>query len=132
MAAKWVRQFHALRLLTRQRSSYSPSFRPAPKHLSDSEKQRFALARALASSPKALLLDEPMSGLDLETANFLRSELKQLKRRLGVTTVYVCNSQPRVSLGNGRQDIIIEGDTFKKQVSLKRCLLVQVKKKLSA
>ncbi|WP_374381820.1 putative 2-aminoethylphosphonate ABC transporter ATP-binding protein [Dongia sp.] len=64
-----------------------------PAQLSGGQQQRVALARALAMSPGLLLLDEPLSALDARVRQHLRSELKQLQRRLGVTTIMVTHDQ---------------------------------------
>jgi iron(III) transport system ATP-binding protein len=69
------------------------SARKYPAQLSGGQQQRVALARALALSPGLLLLDEPLSALDARVRSHLRSEIRQLHRRLGVTTILVTHDQ---------------------------------------
>ena len=64
-----------------------------PAQLSDGQQQRVALARALATSPDLLLLDEPLSALDAIERVRLRSEIRSLQNRLGVTTIMVTHDQ---------------------------------------
>ena len=64
-----------------------------PAQLSGGQQQRIALARAIAVSPGLLLLDEPLSALDAKVRVHLRHEVKDLQRRLGVTTVMVTHDQ---------------------------------------
>ncbi len=64
-----------------------------PAQLSGGQQQRIALARAIATSPGLLLLDEPLSALDAKVRVHLRHEVKDLQRRLGVTTVMVTHDQ---------------------------------------
>ncbi len=64
-----------------------------PAQLSGGEQQRVALARALATWPGLLLLDEPLSALDAKVRASLRHEVRQLQRRLGITTIMVTHDQ---------------------------------------
>lgn len=64
-----------------------------PSQCSGGQQQRIALARALATSPGLLLLDEPLSALDAKVRERLRGELRSLQRKLGVTTIMVTHDQ---------------------------------------
>ena len=63
-----------------------------PAQLSGGQQQRVALARALAPSPKVLLLDEPLSALDLKLRQAMRSELKSIQRETGITLIFVTHN----------------------------------------
>lgn len=73
--------------------SLTESDRHYPAQLSGGMQQRVALARALATSPGLLLLDEPLSALDARVRAHLRTELRELHQRLGVTTIMVTHDQ---------------------------------------
>lgn len=64
-----------------------------PRQLSGGEQQRVAIARALAISPGLLLLDEPLSALDAQVRLRLRQEIRELQKRIGVTTIHVTHDQ---------------------------------------
>ncbi len=64
-----------------------------PAQLSGGQQQRIALARAIATAPGLLLLDEPLSALDAKVRVYLRHEVKALQRKLGITTVMVTHDQ---------------------------------------
>jgi iron(III) transport system ATP-binding protein len=68
-----------------------------PAQLSGGQQQRIALARALATAPSLLLLDEPLSALDAIVRVKLRQEIRSLQRQLGVTTIMVTHDQEKPS-----------------------------------
>ncbi len=64
-----------------------------PKQLSGGQQQRVAFARALIMGQEVLLLDEPLSNLDAKLRVEVRTELRQIQRKLGITTIYVTHDQ---------------------------------------
>jgi spermidine/putrescine transport system ATP-binding protein len=77
--------------------------------LSGGQAQRVALARAIANDPRVLLLDEPLSALDLEIRRQLQAELKEIHRRLGLTFVYVTHDQEEAMSMSDRVVVMQDG-----------------------
>ena len=67
--------------------------RRMPSQLSGGQRQRVALARALVNDPSALLLDEPLSALDVELRRQMQLELKRIQRELGIAFLFVTHDQ---------------------------------------
>ena len=81
-----------------------------PSQLSGGEQQRVALARALATSPGLLLLDEPLSALDAKVRVFLRKQIKDLHRKLGITTIMVTHDQEEAQSMADRIFVMKDGE----------------------
>ena len=80
-----------------------------PKELSGGEQQRVSLARGLINKPKVLLLDEPISALDLKLRKEMQIELHQLQRKLKITFIYVTHDQDEALSMSDRIAIIKGG-----------------------
>src|SRR5437763_2610738 len=80
-----------------------------PRQLSGGQQQRVALARALIIRPKVLLLDEPFSALDRNLRAAMQVELKDIQRKLGVTTIFVTHDQGEALSLSDRIAVIAEG-----------------------
>jgi multiple sugar transport system ATP-binding protein len=80
-----------------------------PKQLSGGQMQRVALGRAMARNPQVFLMDEPLSNLDAKLRAETRSEIVQLQRKLGTTTVYVTHDQTEAMTMGDRIAVLNNG-----------------------
>src|SRR6266481_1182380 len=80
-----------------------------PRQLSGGQQQRVALARALVIHPTVLLLDEPFSALDKNLRASMQVELKEIQRKLGVTTIFVTHDQSEALSLSDRIAVMAEG-----------------------
>ncbi|HUW12737.1 MAG TPA: ABC transporter ATP-binding protein [Anaerolineae bacterium] len=81
----------------------------APNQLSGGQQQRVALARALVMEPKVLLMDEPLSNLDAKLREQMRTEIRRIQKRLGITSVYVTHDQVEAMTLSDRIVIMHQG-----------------------
>jgi spermidine/putrescine ABC transporter ATP-binding subunit len=81
-----------------------------PRELSGGQQQRVALARAIAPRPSVLLLDEPLSNLDLKLREAMRLELKEIQAALGMTFVYVTHDQEEAMAMSDRIVVMWQGE----------------------
>ncbi|MEX2520148.1 MAG: ABC transporter ATP-binding protein [Paracoccaceae bacterium] len=77
--------------------------------LSGGQKQRVAIARALAVKPEVLLLDEPLSALDLKLRQHMRTELRAIQRQVGVTFIYITHDQGEALTMSDRVAVMSQG-----------------------
>lgn len=87
----------------------SDILRAKPGEISGGQRQRVAIARAIVRQPKVLLLDEPLSNLDMQLRVSTRAELKRLQRELGFTAVYVTHDQTEAMTLGDRIAVLKEG-----------------------
>ncbi|MDZ4737211.1 MAG: ABC transporter ATP-binding protein [Rhodospirillaceae bacterium] len=80
-----------------------------PSQLSGGQQQRVALARALANRPKVLLLDEPLSALDLKLRQGMRVELKNIQQQTGITFIFVTHDQEEALTMSDRLAVMSQG-----------------------
>jgi spermidine/putrescine transport system ATP-binding protein len=80
-----------------------------PSELSGGQKQRVAVARALAVEPKVLLLDEPLSALDLRLRQHMRAELRAIQKRVGITFIYITHDQGEALTMSDRIAVMNQG-----------------------
>ena len=80
-----------------------------PTELSGGQRQRVAIARALAVEPSVLLLDEPLSALDLKLRQHMRAELKAIQRKTGVTFIYITHDQGEALTMSDRIAVMNQG-----------------------
>ncbi|MBD7938279.1 sn-glycerol-3-phosphate ABC transporter ATP-binding protein UgpC [Cytobacillus sp. Sa5YUA1] len=88
----------------------TPYLKRKPRELSGGQRQRVALARAIVTQDPICLMDEPLSNLDAKLRTKMRSEIRQLQRKLGITMIYVTHDQTEAMTMADRMMILNQGE----------------------
>ena len=85
-----------------------------PSQMSGGQKQRVAIARAIVTHPSVLLLDEPLTALDMKLRKEMRYKLREIQRNLGITFIYVTHDQEEAMVMSDRI-VVLEGGHIEQQ-----------------
>lgn len=88
-------------------------FRKKIDELSGGQQQRVAVARSLATEPTMLLLDEPMSNLDIALRIKMREEIREIQQKTGITTLFITHDQQEALAISDRIAVMDKGKFFK-------------------
>ena len=86
--------------------------------LSGGQRQRVAIARAIINQPRVVLLDEPLSALDLKLRTEMQYELRELQQRLGITFVFVTHDQEEALAMSDWIFVMNDGELFNQELRL--------------
>ena len=101
-----------------------------PANMSGGQQQRVALARAIVIKPGILLMDEPLSNLDAKLRLKMRNDIKELQKKLGITTIYVTHDQQEALSVSDRIAVMDKGDI--QQIGTPREIYMKPKNKFVA
>ena len=100
----------AIALRTIEQVGLTDQMHKRPNQLSGGQQQRVAIARTLATNPDVILLDEPISALDVTNREIMKAELKQLQKKFNVTMLFITHDQEEAFFLSDRIMVMNEGN----------------------
>ena len=104
------RQAKEIALRTLEQVGLTDQMHKRPSQLSGGQQQRVAIARTLATNPDIILLDEPISALDVTNREIMKAELKQLQKKFNVTMLFITHDQEEAFFLSDRIMVMNEGN----------------------
>ncbi len=104
------RQARTIALRTLEQVGLTDQMHKRPNQLSGGQQQRVAIARTLAANPDVILLDEPISALDVTNREIMKAELKSLQKKFNVTMLFITHDQEEAFFLSDRVMVMHEGD----------------------